>query len=283
MSSIPLNDDECKFVEFIKSFSSYYKPAYVISKNDKGEPLLNNKKGKNQFPMYDLDKICASCSLFRKGNVVFTPKTTDALWYKKHENGDFYIFLIEFKGHNLSNKSNKCDLVEYLDILKQRKKDNPNDPYAGMDASIIKKIIQKYSDKLLNGLALKPLETITIALPLIYQEYCSKHEDIETIDIVSFLRKSKIVYRVVCALEDQNDSSPGNSFRERADAQRMGNQNPDVCREQGLIEDDYELLESLESNLATYYKRYAEANIILDTDNFMDKRQFNNFINNHLK
>ena len=280
--AIPLTKDESKFKDFIEYYSSYHKPAYIISKNDKGEPLLNNKKGKNQFRLYDLDKICASCSIFRQGDVLFTPKTTDALWFKKHPNGDFYIFLIEFKGHNLSNKSNKCELVEYLDTLNQRKKDNPNDPYAGMDASIIKQIIQKYSDKMLNGLALKPLETITIALPLIYQDYCSKN-DVESFDIVGFLRKSKIIYRVVCALEDQDDCVSENSFRERGRAFRTGKREPDACLKQGTIDNDYELLESLESNLATYYKRYAEANLILDTDNFMDKRAFNNFINNVLR
>ena len=281
-SSIKLNDDEKKFEEFMESYSAYFKHVYIISKTSDGEPLLTHKKGKNQFLMYDLDKICASCSIFRQGNFSFLPKTTDALWFRKHENGEFYIYLVEFKGDKLYNKSKKCELVEYLDTLNQRFKDNPNDPYAGMDKNTIKHIIGKYSDKMLNGLALKPLETITIAIPLLYQDYCSKHVDIETFDIVSFLRKSKILFRVV-SLPENLELASSNTQRNRANSYRQGNQSSDVCMKQGLKDDDYELLESYESNLKTHYKRYAEANIICDTDNFLDTSGFNNFINNYMK
>lgn len=278
----PLTDDEKKFEDFIKSYSMYHKPVYIISKNNEGKPLLNNKKGKNQFPMYDLDKMCASCSIFRQGNISFLPKTTDALWSRKHENGNYYIYLVEFKGDKLYNKSNKCELVEYLDTLKKRLKDNPDDPYAGMDASTIERIIGKYSDRMLNGLALKPLETITIALPLLYQDYCRRNPNIEPFDIVGFLRNSEIIFRVV-SLPENIELSSHNDQRNRANSYRSGKQRIDVCIKQGLEDEDYELLESYESNLKTYYKRYAEAEIICDTDNFLDTRGFNNFINNYMK
>ena len=275
-------ENEKLFKEFMESYSAYYKPVYIISKNSKGEPLLNHKKGKNQFPMYDLDKICSSCSIFRQGDFSFLPKTTDALWFRKHMDGNFYIYLVEFKGDKLYNKSKKCELVEYLDTLNKRFEDNPNDPYAGIDKNIIEHIISKYSDKMLNGLALKPLETITIALPLLYQDYCSKHIDVKTFDIVNFLRDAQILFRVVSVSENLELASQ-NTHRNRGNSYRQGNQSSDVCVKQGLENEDYELLESYESNLKTYYKRYAEANIICDTDNFLDTSGFNNFINNYMK
>ena len=279
-SDVEYTEDEQKFVDFIESYSSYHKPAYIISMDNKGVPLLNNKKGKNQFPMYDLDKMCGACTIFWHDGIAITPKTTDALWFKKdEENGVFYIILVEFKGDKLYHKSNKCELVKYLKTLKDRFRDNPFDDDARMDIPIIEKIIKKYSDKMLNGLALKPLETITIALPLLYQDYCNKHEDVESFDIVGFLRNSEIIYRVVTILDEENNDFPENPTASHLQSAATASEGSDICIEQGLVDEDMELLESYEANLATYYYRYAKANIICDTKNFIDKSGFNNFIN----
>ena len=157
-----LTSDETKFVEFLKSFNEFYWPSHKIAENSKGVSILPHDGEKNEFHMYALDEICHSCRIFREGNVRFTPKTTDALWYKKDEN-NFFIFLIEFKGDFLCKTSSKCSLVEVVDSLKAK---NYYDELSG-EIKALDKIVDKYSDKMLNGLATKPLETVTIALPMV--------------------------------------------------------------------------------------------------------------------
>ena len=86
-----------------------------------------------------------------------------------------HIFLIEFKGDYLCKNSSKCGLIDVLDTLKI-KNENYNNMFNN-EIMAIERIISKYSDKLLNGLAAKPLETVTIALPLIYEDYYNKNKD----------------------------------------------------------------------------------------------------------
>ena len=114
-----LTKEEQLFVDFLKSFPEYYKKAHVIAENSKGVSILPMDGGKNEFKMYSLDEICQSCEIFREDHLLITPKTTDALWYKK-ENDNFFIFLIEFKGDFLCKNSTKCTLVEAVESLKKK-------------------------------------------------------------------------------------------------------------------------------------------------------------------
>ena len=126
-------------------------------------------------------------------------------------------------------------------------------------------LYNKYSDSLLNSLALKPLETVTTAIPLIYKDYCQKNTPEETFDIVDFLRNSKINYYVVLIPDD--DTNP---FRTRTNAKTTSNT---IVNNKN----DLELTENYETNLKTYYERYKQAGII-DSYKFMDTREFNNFV-----
>lgn len=100
-----------------------------------------------------MDEICHSCEIFREGNLLIIPKTTDAIWYKKVEN-NFFIFLIEFKGDYLCRNSSKCRLVNVIDTLKSKNEYFNNELTREIDS--LDKIVSKYSDKMLNGLAAKP-------------------------------------------------------------------------------------------------------------------------------
>jgi len=269
-----LTTDETLFVEFLQSFHQFYKKAHEIAENTKGISILPMENGENDFKMYALDDICHSCDIFRDGNLSITPKTTDAIWYKKVDE-NFFIFLIEFKGDLLCRNSSKCTLVEVVENLKNK---NYNDELEH-ELFLLDKVLLKYSDRMLNGLAAKPLETVTIALPLIYEEYYEKNKDnVDFLDIRNFLRNSSIVYRVVSISEDYEP----NRQRTRSRSYRCSNIIPSVCKQLAHERHDRELESSYESSLQTYYRRYERAGIIYSAG-FVDNITFNNFIENYLK
>ena len=267
-----LTSDENKFVEFLESFSQFYWPSHKIAENSKGVSILPHDGDKNEFKMYALDEICHSCSIFKEGGVRFTPKTTDAIWYKK-EGENFFIFLIEFKGDFLCKTSSKCSLVEVVDSLKAKNYYDELSP----EITSLDKIVDKYSDRMLNGLASKPLETVTIALPLIYEEYYS-NTNVEYLDIRKFLRSSRIIYRVVSISEDYEP----NRQRTRGRSYRCSNMIPSACKKLARERHDKELEASYESSLQTYHRRYEKAGIVFSAG-FVDNIAFNNFIENYLK
>ncbi|MBQ2654620.1 MAG: hypothetical protein IJF83_13790 [Methanobrevibacter sp.] len=267
-----LTSDETKFIKFLESFRQFYWPSHKIAENSKGISILPMGDGKNEFKMYALDEICHSCSIFKEGGVWFTPKTTDAIWYKK-EGENFFIFLIEFKGDFLCKTSSKCSLVEVVESLKNK---NYNDEFT-REISSLDKIVDKYSDRMLNGLAAKPLETVTIALPLIYEEYF-QNNDVEYLDIRKFLASSRIIYRVVSISEDYEP----NRQRSRGRSYRCSNMIPSVCKKLAFEKHDHELDSSYESSLQTHHRRYERAGIVFSAG-FVDNIAFNNFIENYLK
>ena len=266
-----LTTDETLFVEFLQSFPQFYKKAHEIAENTNGISILPIENGENDFKMYAL---CHSCNIFIDGNLRITPKTTDAIWYKK-VGENFFIFLIEFKGDLLCRNSSKCTLVEVVDNLKNK---NYNDELEH-ELFLLDKVLSKYSDRMLNGLAAKPLETITIALPLIYEEYYEKNKDkVDYLDIRNFLKNSRVVYRVVSISEDYEP----NRQRTRSRSYRCSNIIPSLCKQLARERRDRELESSYESSLQTYYRRYERAGIVYSAG-FVDNMTFNNFIENYLK
>ena len=269
-----LTAEETLFVDFLKSFPKFYRKAHEIAENSKGISILPMGDGENEFKMYALDDICHSCEIFRDGNLLITPKTTDAIWYKKVED-NFFIFLIEFKGDLLCRNSSKCTLVEVVENLKNKNFNNEIEH----EIFLLDKILSKYSDRMLNGLAAKPLETVTIALPLIYEEYYEKNkENVDYLDIRKFLSNSRIVYRVVSISEDYEP----NRQRTRGRSYRCSNIIPSICKRLAYERHDRELQSSYESSLQTYYRRYERAGIVYSAG-FVDNIAFNNFIENYLK
>ena len=266
--------EEQQFIDFLESFPQFYMEAHRIAENKDGISILPKGNGKNEFKMYALDEICHSCRIFKEGNLLITPKTTDAIWYKKVD-GNFFIFLIEFKGDFLCRNSSKCTLVDVVDTLKQKNEYYNNE--FSREITSLDKIVSKYSDRMLNGLAAKPLETVTIALPLIYEEYFEKN-DVEYLDIRSFLSNSRIIYRVVSISEGYEP----NRQRTRGKSYRCSNMIPSSCKRLAQIKHDREIASSYESSLETYHRRYERAGIVYSAG-FVDNVAFNNFIDNYLK
>lgn len=274
--------EEQQFIDFLEYYEdNYYLPSHVIAENEFGETILPTDKGRNQFEMYSLDEICKSCECFREGDYSFTPKTTDAIWYKKCD-GYFYIFLIEFKGDYLCKNTNKCTLIDLKDDIEilQNGYSQYDDEYKKIGSIInrMDQVIKKYSDKLLNGLAVKPLETVTVSIPLIYEDYYEKNKDsVDWIDIREFLRKSIIVYRLVSISEDYNP----NRHRTRGKSYRCSSFPPIPCNKYAIDEEDQEPIKTYEANLRTYYKRFKESEVI-DYYDFLENTEFNNFIRDYL-
>ena len=257
------------FIEFMQSFDVYLKKAHVIAENNDDESILNVKSIGNNYLFYSLDSISQTRSLFYTYEVSFTPKTVDAIKFKKCDDGRFIIYLIEFKGDKIHKKTAKRDFFDYIKQLENERDHALNSIERDEKQDIlnhIKPLYSKYSDSLLNDLALKPLECVTVALPLIYKDYLNKHEAKEIFDIVDFLRKSVINYYVVVIPEDDE-----NTFRTRTNAKTLGSAVVDDIIEEDEITKDYE------SNLKAYYERYKQAGII-NSYKFMDTSEFNNFV-----
>ena len=265
-----------QFIKFIESYNEYLWPAYRIAEKNDDKSLINVKKDGNCFKLYSLDNICQSRSIFWKNEPNITPKTTDALWFKKGGGGKFFIYLIEFKGDKIDNKSTKQRFKDYIKELKRNKKYALNDIDKREIQNVINNILpfyNKYSDSMLNSLVLKPLETITTSLPLIYMDYYGKNkknDGVEYIDMKDFLRKAIINYYVVIFCDKDKEDNP---HRVRTFAKTTGNEIINEIPQK----DDLELKENYKNNLNTYYERYKKAKIFNFYD-YLDPSQVNMFI-----
>ena len=277
MCEIDYNDEEKQFISFLKDFYEYYWESYKIAENDEGDTILPTDRGRNRFKMYALDEICKSCKCFKHEGYESRPRTSDAIWYKKCDD-EFFIFLIEFKGDYLCKNSNKCTLLDVLHTLRL-KNEALNYELTG-EINQLEGVVGKYSDKLLNGLAVKPLESVTIALPLIYEEYYNKNKQngIKHLDIENFLKNSRIIYRVVSISEEYNP----NRFRSRSNSYRCSNVTPIACTKYAQAEEDDEPIKSYEGSLKAFHRRYLDAGIIQSAD-FIENIEFNNFIKDYLE
>lgn len=204
------------FINFLKSFRkeiytdkffrehNLFDEITEISRKGGGnrEPLIERK-----FKMFSLDDMCHACKLLKKN----TPKTTDALFYRKNENGTLSIYLIEFKYHNL----NHPDLKDYFELI-------VNDIYPDYDKKyncISKEYkeqlieIKKYfGDDVEHSLILKPIESINIVIPALYEEYCQKND--KTLkDIKTYL--NNVEKRVFVFVHDYSPEGKGNSSKNR--------------------------------------------------------------------
>ncbi len=193
-----------EFIDFIESFKDeFYIPITEISKSmgDRNESLVVN-----DFQMYSLDDICKK-SLKFKNNL---PKTTDAIFYRIDNENKMIFYIIEFKFYNLEREST----YNVLDVIyeKLEKKNQQTFEYSN------KKII---SDGLLNkfeliknnfvdsvevSLRLKPIETIMVALPILYEEYCEKN-NITPKNLEEYLKNIDVKFYIFFNRYDKNISA----------------------------------------------------------------------------
>lgn len=217
-------DDFEKFDVFISSYKNYH---ISISEISKPCPKHENEcpKYKNQectskrktplidcsFPMYSFDDICRTCKTIDLCNL---PSTVDAIHFNKDKKE---LYFIEFKGVRIDNKNQKKELENILKKMNKEKKQDDFDYYQEPKKNChdkyykkLKRIYSMYGDELAYKLRLKPFESIYMALPRIYEDYCEK-ENIpieKRLNIHDFLFNSSVKkYFYVVAVSDNKNSS----------------------------------------------------------------------------
>lgn len=215
-----------EFIEFIKSYKEFYKSITEISMNDYEEPLIEN-----DFKMYSLDEMCWDCKLLEKA-----PTTTDAIYYKEHANGKLSLYLIEFKFHNF-NSPNAKDMLEL--ISKDVNADgNKYNCLSNTYKKYLRKINNYYGDEVLFKLILKPIESLNIVIPALYEQYCLDN-DYPVKDIRKYL--DTVEKKLIIFVSHYDDNSHRNKSKQRLQSMDIGLKNNYDRLEQGKLIDSYEI------------------------------------------
>lgn len=213
MSEFTDND----FMEFLESFKgeiytdnhfrkhNLFDEITEISRKDGGnrEPLI-----KREFKMFSLDDMCHACKLLKSN----TPKTTDALFYRENDDGSLSIYFIEFKFHNLDNPDWKDALDTIVDEINASTNKNKFKCLSEDYKYQLSKIKQYYGDEVEHKLIMKPIESIGVVVPALYEEYCQK-EDENLKDIKTYL--GNVEKKVFVFVSDYSPSGKENSSKNR--------------------------------------------------------------------
>lgn len=205
------------FIEFLESFDEgmhknhkFHDTITEISRRESGnrKPLVENNK-----LMYSLDDI-AKGSKALSGNL---PKTTDALYYKK-DGEKFSLILIEFKFHNLDDP----DAEDLLDALVDNfyAEEKKYKCLTDNDKKDLNKIKNYYGDNVTNALILKPLESLKVVIPKLYEEYCINNPDVERICIEKYLESIEKRYFVF--VSTYTETGKFNRHKEELESQSTG-------------------------------------------------------------
>lgn len=203
-------DDIEKFDEFLSSYTKYYQTVSEISMpcpiHDRNCPSIKEKecvsKSKDplvssDFMMYSFDDICRDTEIIDICNL---PSTCDALYLDKKRK---VLYFIEFKGVRIDRNNQRGELHSILYHMEndQRCYEKYYDK--------LKRVYNSYGDELAFKLRLKPFETLDLALPNVYKDYCirNKISDEEMLDINEFLLKIRKVYIVVAISDKHNPTA----------------------------------------------------------------------------
>ena len=237
----PLTNKE--FKEFIKSYEKFYKDITEISMSDFGESLIEN-----DFKMYSLDEMCWDCKLLEED----TPKTTDALWFKESLNGKITLYIIEFKFHNF-NTPNAKDMLEIM--AKDVNDSELEDKYKCLSDKFknnLRKIKNYYGDEVEFSLILKPIESLSIVIPTLYEQYCIDN-GIPQKDIRSFL--DNIEKRLIVFVSHYDDNKKHNKSKQRVQTMDVGVENNYRRLEKGNIIDYHMIYPSFKFSYFLSYER----------------------------
>lgn len=227
------------FINFLKSFKGghfenhkFYDTIEEISRKNTGKriPLIEN-----DFPMYSLDDIKDGSRIFEDN----PPKTTDAIYYKEEDDGKLSLYLIEFKFHNLDDPDAGDLLYSLVDQIFDSDNENKYKCLSENEKIDLNKIKRYYSDDVTNALILKPIETISVVIPCLYKEYCSKNKGIEKIDIKEFLDNIEKKYFVF--VSTYTESGKFNRHKEELESQSTGLEKYLDRLKVGRIIDHYEI------------------------------------------
>ena len=237
----PLTNKE--FKEFIKSYEKFYKDITEISMSDFGESLIEN-----DFKMYSLDEMCWDCKLLEED----TPKTTDALWFKESLDGKITLYIIEFKFHNFNNPNAK----DMLEIMARDVNDSElEDKYKCLSDKFknnLRKIKNYYGDEVEFSLILKPIESLSIVIPTLYEQYCIDN-GIPQKDIRSFL--DNIEKRLIVFVSHYDDKKKHNKSKQRVQTMDVGVENNYRRLEKGNIIDYHMIYPSFKFSYFLSYER----------------------------
>lgn len=237
----PLTNKE--FKEFIKSYEKFYKDITKISMSDFGESLIEN-----DFKMYSLDEMCWDCKLLEED----TPKTTDALWFKESLDGKITLYIIEFKFHNFNNPNAK----DMLEIMAKDVNDSElEDKYKCLSDKFknnLRKIKNYYGDEVEFSLILKPIESLSIVIPTLYEQYCID-KGIPQKDIRSFL--DNIEKRLIVFVSHYDDNKKHNKSKQRVQTMDVGVENNYRRLEKGNIIDYHRIYPSFKFSYFLSYER----------------------------
>lgn len=232
----PLTNRE--FKDFIRSHEKFYEEITEISKNDSGIPLIEN-----DFKMYSLDEMCWDCELLEE----YTPKTTDALWFKENLlDGKITLYIIEFKFHNF-NKPNAKDMLKRLG-KSVKKSDCASDQFKNN----FNKIKNYYGDEVEFSLILKPIESLSIVIPTLYEQYCIDN-DLPIKDIRSFL--DNVEKKMIVFISHYDEKRRHNKSKQRVQTMDVGVENNYRRLEKGNIIDYHMIYPSFKFSYFLSYER----------------------------
>lgn len=209
--------DNQLFIDFLKSFDEgsyknhkFHDTITEISRKESGDrkSLIENENF-----MYSLDDIA-------KGSKILSdnlPKTTDALCYKE-DGEDLSLILIEFKFHNLDDPDAEVLLDALVDnfFAEQKKYKCLTDD----DKKDLNKIKNYYGDDVTNALILKPLESVKVVIPKLYEEYCLNNPSVKKIDIEKYLENIQKRYFIFVSTYTENGKF--NRHKEELESQSTG-------------------------------------------------------------
>lgn len=220
-----------EFIKFIKSHEKFHKDITEISMNDYDEPLIENK-----FKMYSLDEMCWDCEILEEN----TPKTTDALYYKEHPNGKLSLYLIEFKFHNFNDPNSKDMLKLISKEVNDEKLGNKYNCLSNRYKKYLRKINNYYGDEVEFGLILKPIESLNVVIPALYEQYCIDR-NLTPKNIRKYLRN--VEKKVIVFVSHYDDNDMFSKTKQRLQTMDVG------------LDDNYERLEK--GKIIDYHKIYA--------------------------
>ena len=226
-----------EFINFIKSHDKFYENITEISKNSSGKSLIDN-----DFKMYSLDEMCWDCNLL-KDNL---PKTTDALFYRESLDGKLTLYIIEFKFHNFNNPNAK-DMLEIM-----AKDVNKYDCVSNKFKRNLRKIKNYYGDEVEFSLILKPIESLSVVIPALYEQYCMDN-DLPIKDIKSFL--DNVEKKLIVFVSHYDDKRKHNMSKQRVQTMDVGVENNYRRLERGNIIDYHKIYPSFKFSYFLSYER----------------------------
>lgn len=226
-----------EFITFIRSHEKFYEDITEISKNNSGTPLIEN-----DFKMYSLDEMCWDCELLED----YTPKTTDALFFKESLDGKFTLYIIEFKFHNF-NKPNAKDMLKIMneDV-------NNSDCASDKFKSNFRKIKNYYGDEVEFSLILKPIESLSVVIPALYEQYCIDN-NIPQKDIRTFL--DNVEKKLIVFISHYDEKRNHNRSKQRVQTMDVGVENNYRRLEKGNIIDYHKIYPSFKFSYFLSYER----------------------------